>query len=119
MDLETRASYTKPAFEVLDLKNSFEASGLECGNPCFSNAVWRLLRLIYLASRIQTAGLKPDRGSKTRPRSDLRWLNLRLKFTTSIASAVQLLDRVLNLLHWSSPRLKFTSSAVSALTVLT
>ena len=112
-----RTSYTKPAFEVLDLKNSFEASGLECDNPCFSNvgvatSASDLPRVSYLG-----------RGSKTRPRSDLRWLNPLLKFTTSTASALQLLccylDRILNLLHWSSPRLKFTTSVASALTVLT
>ena len=76
----------KLAFEVLDLENSIsiETSGLGCSNPCFSNAgvansASGLSRVLYL-------GRKPN----TRPRSDLHWLTPRLKFTTSIASALQL-----------------------------
>ena len=90
LGLETWASYTKPAFEVLDLKNSFEASGLGCGNPRFSNAGVTTSALVYLALRILDAGLKPDYVQI------LRWLNSRLKFTTSTASVLQLLRSCFN-----------------------
>ena len=64
LDLETRALYTKPAFEVLDLKNfnSFEVSGLDVATPVFfQTRVWRPLRPDYLASFISDAGPKSDR----------------------------------------------------------
>jgi len=71
----------KLAFEVLDLENSnsFETSGLGCGNPCILNAgvansVSGLLRVLYLGRR-----------SNTRPRSDLHLSTPRLKFTTSVS----------------------------------
>ena len=69
----------KFAFEALDLKNfnSFEAPGLRYGNPRFLNA-----GVATSASGLSCVSFF-GRGSKIRPRSDLRWLNPRLKFTTS------------------------------------
>ena len=119
MDLETRNLYIKLAFEFLDLNNSnsFETSGLGCDNLCISNMV--VANSVSGLPRVSYLG----RGSKTRPRANLCWLNPHLKFITSIATALQLLccclDRILNLLHWSSLRLKFTTSTASSLTVLT
>jgi len=87
-----RALYIKPVFKVLDSKNfnSFEISGLRCGNPYFLNAgvatsASGLPRVFYLG-----------RGSQIRLRSDLHWSTPHLKFAASTASGLRLLSSCLN-----------------------